>query len=214
MAPVHETDIASERWSKAEWSHYELWEKLELKLRRRKLIWISATVAVFLALSSVPIILDRAPKWTAMSISRRLAQVINGMKSEASLKHQAHRIRFAADGSLGYEIERVSSCSATQAEAGAKGMAMAKGSEVVRLGSLDPGGNREPFVLLSPEQAPAFQIPGIVSSFCYDPYAGAVTDGSALVGFGILSAKDLTERRPDRLSVLLIQGASAELSFD
>src|SRR6185295_1415525 len=110
MAPIHESDIAAERWSKAEWSHYELWEKLELKLRRRKLIWISATVALFLALSAVPIVLDRKPKWTAMSISRRLAQLINGMKSEASLKHQAHRISFADDGSLAYEIARVSGC--------------------------------------------------------------------------------------------------------
>src|SRR5579885_1751897 len=114
MAPIHETDLAAERWSKAEWSHYELWEKLELKLRRRKLIWISGTIVVFLALSSVPIIIDRAPKWTAMSISRRLAQVINGMKSEASLKHQPYRIRFAPDGSLAYQVERVPSCKATE----------------------------------------------------------------------------------------------------
>src|SRR5277367_3741280 len=145
MPPIHETDIASERWSKAEWSHYELWEKLELKLRRRKLIWISATVAVFLALSSVPIIIDRAPKWTAMSIARRLAQVINGMKSEASLKHQAHRIRFAADGSLSYEIERSNSCAATDS------------GEVIHKGTLEPGGSGGPFALLSADQASALQ---------------------------------------------------------
>jgi hypothetical protein len=202
MAPIHETDIAAERWSKAEWSHYELWEKLELKLRRRKLIWISATLLVFLALSSVPIIIDRAPKWTAMSVARHLAQVINGMKSEASLKHQPYRISFAADGNLDYRIERVKGCAAPD------------GPELIHTGSLDPGGSSGPFALLSPEQAKSFQIPGIVTSFCYDPYAGAAVDGVALVGFGILSAKDLTDRRSDRLSVLLIQGPSADLSFD
>jgi len=202
MAPIHETDIAAERWSKAEWSHYELWEKLELKLRRRKLVWISATVAVFLALSSVPIILDRASKWTATSISRRLAQVINGMKSEASLRHRALRIRFVDAGDLGYRIESLASCSDAQ-------------GELVHTGTLEPRGRPGSFSLLPPEQAGALGIPGIVDSFCYDPYAGGgALGGSTLVGFGILSAKDLTDRRSDRLSVLLIQGPSAELSFD
>jgi hypothetical protein len=202
--PIHETDVASERWSKAEWSHYELWEKLELRLRRRKLIWISATAVVFLALSSVPIIIDRAPKWTAMSIARRLAQVINGMKTEASLKHRPYRISFASDGSLSYQIELVDSCKAVET------------GEIIHKGDLEPGGRLGPFALLSPEQASAFQIPGVVNRYCYDPFAGldSSKDGTALVGFGILSAKDLTDRRSDRLSVLLVQGSSADLSFD
>jgi hypothetical protein len=202
MAPIHETDAAAERWSKAEWAHYELWEKLELRHKRRRLLWIFGTIALFLVLSSVPILIDRTPKWTAMSISRRLAQLINGMKTQVGIRHQPFRIRFAADGSLNYEITRVSSCTAPD-------------GEVVRSGSLGPEGG-DPFVLLSPAEARAFDLPGIVNSFCYDPYTGAIPaeDGKPLVGFAVLPAKDLAVRRSDRLSVLLIQGPSAELSFD
>jgi hypothetical protein len=201
--PIHESDIAEERWESARWSHYELWEKLELRLRRRKLLWISATVVVFLALSSVPIILDRAPKWTAMSLSRRLAQLINGMKTEASVRHSPHRIRFAAGGALDYEIEKIASCDDP------------KPGAVIRAGTLQPE-RGEAFVLVTPEQAPVLELPGVVSSYCYDPTAGSspAAAGKALVGFGIVAAKDLTEKRSDRLSVLLIQGASGELAFD
>ena len=50
MVPIHDTDVAEERWSQAEWENYELWEKVELKLKRKKQLWILATFLVFLAL--------------------------------------------------------------------------------------------------------------------------------------------------------------------
>jgi hypothetical protein len=200
MAPIHETDLAADRWEKAQWSQYELWERLEVRLRRRKLLWIAATLAVFLALSSIPIIIDRTPKWAAMSAARRLAQVVGGLKGEASTQHRAYRVRFGSEGSLQYTIEKVASC--TDSVSG----------EVVRSGDLGRGD----LVLLTPEQGLSLQIPEVVNSLCYDPYTGSspAAQGKPLVGFAILSAKDLTTGRTDRLSVLLVQGPSAELSFD
>ena len=34
MVPIYESDVAEERWSKSEWNHYELWEKVEQRVRR------------------------------------------------------------------------------------------------------------------------------------------------------------------------------------
>lgn len=48
MVPIYDSDVAEERWSKAEWRNYELWEKLEQRQIRKKRLWIMATILVFL----------------------------------------------------------------------------------------------------------------------------------------------------------------------
>src|SRR5437868_6887859 len=110
MVPVHDTDIAAERWSKAEWQHYELWEKIEIRLRRRKWLWITATVSVFMGLSSIPIVLDRSPKWLTLRLSRKLAQEINWMKREAGIEQRAFRLRFVSGTTLSYVVETSAHC--------------------------------------------------------------------------------------------------------
>src|SRR5262245_34313847 len=102
MVPIHDTDVASERWSKAEWEHYELWEKIEQRYRRRRRLWILGTVAVFVALSSIPVIMDRWPHWASVTASRKLASEINALKRDASIEHQAFRLRFEGKGALSY----------------------------------------------------------------------------------------------------------------
>jgi hypothetical protein len=201
MVPIHDTDIAEERWSKSEWEHYELWEKVEHRLRRRKWLWISGTALAFLALSSVPTVLDRWPKWRSMSLARGLAQEVDRIKREAATQHASFRIRFADGGGLAYTVEKVARCSSGQGEA-------------VRQGTI--GGERgEGFALLSPEQGARHDVPGLLTSFCYDHLAGNEA-GDSLRAFGIVAAKDLAAAEPrlDRLSVLLLRGASAEISFE
>jgi hypothetical protein len=203
MAPIYDTDLADERFAKDEWNRYELWEKVEVRLRRRKRLWVGATCLVFLCLSSVPIVMDRLPKWRALAASRRLGQEINRIKREASREHAAFRIRFAGQGSLEYAVERASSCSD-------------QSPRVERRGSLIMGSTASGFALLTPEQGSSLGVQGFSDSICYDYLAGsdAILRDRPLVGFGIAPVNDLAEGRSDRLAILLASGPSAEISFE
>ena len=201
MAPIHDTDIASDRWAKAEWEHYELWEKVELKLRRRRWLWIATTVLIFISLSSVPIVLDRSPRWAALGATRKLAEVIDNLKRDSALRHEAFRIRFAGRGRLEYRVEAVANCGSTQP------------GRPVREGALTSGGA---LALLSATDGAELGIPGLLETFCYDALGGSELDarGEPLAGFGIVSTADLAEKRIDRVAVLLLRGPNAELAFE
>lgn len=202
MPPIHETDVAEERWSQAEWEHYELWEKIETRMRRRKWMWIGATTALFFVLSAVPIVRDRYPKWISSVATRKLSQEINRIKREASLEHAAFRIRFE-HGTLSYVVEKSESCAQPHGQA-------------VRSGGLVGVSKLADYALLSPSQGSTLGIPGLVDSFCYDYLSGsdAVVRGERVVGFGVIPVKDLAEQRLERSSILLLTGPSAEVSFD
>lgn len=204
MVPIHDTDVAEERWSKAEWENYELWEKIEVRLKRRKLLWIGATVFVFLLISSIPILLDRWPKWVTLSATRKLAQEINLVKREAGIEHRAIRLRVNTD--LSFTIEKVSSC------------ADILPGPAIREGTLVKASSVGQYLLLSSSMADRLGIPGLASTFCYDSLQGAsALPSDTWQGFGIIPASDannLAEPRLDRVSSLLLHGPSAELSFE
>ena len=204
MVPIHDTDLAAERWSKAEWEHYELWEKIEQRFRRRRRLWILATLGVFIVLSSVPVVMDRWPHWMSQMATRRLAQEINTIKREASIEHLAFRIRFDGKGALSYTVAKINHCG--------------EGNVVtVRSGSLLSADQSSSFALISPPQADELSLPGLVEEYCYDPLPlESQTVPDTLTGFGIIPVKDLTAEsspRQDRLALMLLNGPSSELSF-
>ncbi len=203
MAPIHDTDVAQERWSKAEWENYELWEKVELRLKRQKRLWIFATLVVFLILSAVPIVMDRWPKWMSRAAARHLAQEINQIKREASINRAAYRIKFVSEGDLKYVVEKISNCSVEK-------------GDLIRASSIYPFSIQDSFTWISNVRGNNMHIPGLVNEFCYDYLTGSdpALRGESVVGFGIIPATDLTENRSDRLSILLLTGPSAEVSFD
>lgn len=203
MAPIYESDVAEKRWAEGEWNNYELWEKVEVRLRRIKRLWIAGAVIVFLLISSIPIVQEQRPKWMALSASRALGEEINFVKREASLQHVAHRIRFASDGSLRFVIEKVQSCSSGVATE-------------VRMGELVPEPQLSRLTLLNAEAGAKAGVPGVLTAFCYDPISGneQAAHGDVVSGFGIIPTQDLAHNRFDRLSVLLLNGPSAEISFD
>ncbi len=198
MVPIHDTDLAEERWKEKEWHQYELWEDVEQRLRKIKRIWIFATLVLFILLSSIPIIIDRSPKWGAYSSIRELSQQINTMKREAAAQHSTFRLKFINFETLTYQIEKVLDCSK-------------KSGVVVFLGSLSNGNHR--YLLLNEEQGLKLGIPGLTTGFCYDPQLGSES-GDTFVGFGVIPVKDLAKTRTDRISILILNGPSAEISFD
>jgi hypothetical protein len=204
MVPIHDTDVAEERWSKGEWENYELWEQVEHRLKRKRRYWILGTGVVFLMVSSVPIILDRWPKWVTRTAVRRLAHEINQVKREASIHRTAYRLRIVDKGPLEFQVEKVTSCS--QPNEG----------EPIRSSSLLKDSLKTGYTWLMPSMGSSVGIPGLVREFCYDAYTGSgpVQSGEPVVGFGVVPVKDLAEKRLDRLSVLLLSGPSGENSFD
>lgn len=203
MVPIHDTDVAEERWSKAEWENYELWEKVELRLRRHRRLWILGTLFLFVVLSAVPIVLDRWPKWATRAVIVKLAYEINQMKRDAGTNRSAYRLRFIQQKSLSYKIEKIPDCSTEQ-------------GEVVKSGSFEIQQFGYSFSWINPSQGQELGIPGLANEFCYDYLAGngAVLKGLSIIGLGIIPDNDLTEKRTDRLSILVLSGPSAEISFD
>ncbi len=202
MVPMDESNLAAEGWSQVEWDHYELWDQVEQRLRRQRYLWIFATTLVFIFLSAIPIVQDRWPKWATRSLSRQLAQEMNWVKSEASTHRGAYRFRFKEPGSLHFEVERLSSCKVL-------------GGEVVRTGSLARAGDGR-YIWMPTALGLTQGIPGLVAEFCYDSLEGSPVSPQAgsLSGFGIISVRDLADKRYDRMSILLFAGTLAEISFD
>lgn len=203
MAPIYDSDIAEQRYSKAEWNHYELWEKVEVRIRRHKYLWIAGTAVVFIILSSIPIIVDQRPKWISLSATRQLAQELNWLKRDASLSRAAYRLRFAGDGKLTFVVEKAESCFSPSGTA-------------IREGALLPEQHAGQFALMNRVQGEAAGVPGLTEAFCYDSLAGSepAVRGEKASGFAVIPSEDLTNRRFDRLSVLVISGPSAEPSFE
>jgi hypothetical protein len=203
MVPIHDTDVAEERWSQSEWENFELWEKVELRLKRQRRFWILGTLFLFLVFSSVPIVMDRWPKWMTRSAAGRLAKEVNRIKREASVDRVAYRIRLLENGKLNYVVERLQSCSSQLAQ-------------VVRSSSLIDSEKPESYTWIFQAKGNELGIPGLVDEFCYDAYqgSGSARNDNDLVGFGIIPIKDVPDKRVDRVSVLLLMGPSAEISFD
>ena len=203
MVPIHDSDVAEKRWDEAEWRHYELWEKIEVRPRKRKWWWITLAVVLFLALSSVPVLMERWPKWVTLTAAGRLSREIGRMKRDTNVDRASFRIRFKDGAKLIFTVERAGSCSDTD-------------WLPVRTGALLGPEKLEHYAVVSTQQGGGLGIPGLMESFCYDYLAGseALISGKGLTGFGIIPVKDLTEGRTGRMSIVLLNGQSAEISFE
>ncbi len=203
MVPVHESDVAENRWKDSEWSAYELWEKVEVKLRNRRKWIIALTVLIFLILSSIPLIQDRKEKWEGLSVMRKLAIGINETKVAASrLDHPLRMVLAQNEEGVFFRVFKVSDCQSV-------------GEEIRQRRILDREESKE-FKILDPQLGERLGIPGIVQQFCYHPIDGNFMLPASLPtqAFGIVPVKDLTDIRTDRISFVYLAGNSAEISFD
>ena len=203
MVPIHDSDVGEQRWSNSEWENYELWEKVELRLKRRKRLWILATVIGVVFFSAIPTVMDRWPKWKTRSAARRLAQDIGKMKREASIERTSYRLQFVEGGRFEYFIEKVKDCKAA-------------GGEQVRSSLANAVVPGVEYALISSKMGQEFGIPGLIHSFCYSYLDGSVVSEypDSIAGFGIISVKDLADKRLDRITLLILSGPSADVSFD
>jgi hypothetical protein len=210
MVPIHDTDVAEERWSKAEWEGYELWEKIEARLKKRRRLWIFSTAVVILVLSAIPLIYQKWEKWMTRSLARQLAVKLNQMKSDAGIQHVPFRLKLIeGKDSLDYVIEKLKTCSDPK-------------GEVTENGTLAWAQIQSRYTWLTPEKGKLLEVPGLSSEVCYDPLLGiqtaAVSDvkmtDQKVIGFGILPVKDLSNHEIDNLSIVLLTPPEGEVTFE
>jgi hypothetical protein len=205
MVPIHESDVAENRWKDDEWRQFELWEKLEQKARRKRSWTIIAAAVVFVSILSVPIFQDRIPKWRALGATRGLAVRANQMKVDAASLKLPLRLRLEnSDSGPRFVIEKVASCASDSA---APGEIWGQGV-VFRDAHL---GSR--YAVLSAAQAGELGLERVKEAVCYDP-AGLDLSSDGVKAVGILPVKDLAEGRLDRASFLNFSGLFAEIGFD
>ncbi len=216
MVPIHDTDVAEKRWTDDEWRQFELWEKIELRLRRRKHVWIAITAALFLLLSSVPIALEMWPKWVGLHVSRQIAQEVNRLRGRAILEAGAQRIAFSTDAGLNYQIERAENCSSP-----AELWKPVKSGGFLR--SKLGRSIAERFRVLDVDSGRALGVPSLVHQICFDAIHGfsgvtppgqAQAQASKALGVAVARQIDIDEKRLDRVSVVLLTGNSAEVDFE
>lgn len=202
MVPIHESDVAENRWKDDEWRQFELWERIEFRLRRKRVWLIAASVLIFTSILAIPVIEERLPKWRALNAMRLLAVRANQMKVDAASLGVPLRLRIenSSEGPK-YLIERVESCvSGVEAKIWGEGSVFEnseRGSE---------------YLVFDPKSANAEGLERVTSEVCFDPVGMEHHDG--VKALGILTAKDLTEHRLDRVAFLNFSGLFAEIDFD
>jgi hypothetical protein len=201
MCPIHETDLAEERWSQAEWEHYELWEKIEARARRIRRLWIAGAVLAFFVLSAVPVVLDRGIQWKALTASREFGQKVNSLKREAGERQQAFRIRVHPSRALALTVAWGPHCDSP----------MFLDSQDLVLIESDP--SRDRLAWVAAERGRELGIPGLLQEFCFDPLHGSrQTPGDGdLAAFMIGPVSDLA---PEQVASVLFHGPTAEISFE
>lgn len=203
MAPIHESDIEENRFKSNEWNHYELWEKVEVRLKRRKWLWISFVVVVFIALSAIPIFSDRKIKWVEVGGLRRLSETLGEMKVRVGHEKKTERLTFVDGGVPQYVIERVESCDQP-------------GGEVIQSGSLNLSGRETEIQVLTEQDATRFGIPGVSNRICYDPIQGMryESNNREVKALALIPRVDYESTRTDRIAILLFAGPNGEMSFE
>ncbi len=184
------------RWVSEEWRSFELYEKVRIRTRRSKFLLIFSATVLFLGLCSVPVIEERSPKWQSLRIARDLSVEIEKIKTLAIKSKKPVRLFFISPNLL--EVDLLSHCTDV------------KGQPVV---TKQWTGDDVKFKILSQDEAKEFSIALVGDAVCFDPVEGLISKHSKQV-IAIIPVKDLSEKRLDRASYVIIEGESAKVSIN
>jgi hypothetical protein len=199
---LHDSDQGENRFQEDEWKYYELWEKVEVRLRRKKILIAFLVISVFLFLSAIPVWIDQSPRLKAKKYLNRLAIELNQLKLEAIDKKMALRVRFVDDR---FVVEQLPSCrSALDTQATAP--------IFLREGRLLPE-NESRLVRLTSDEAKNFGLRGILDEFCYDPLYG-FEGGLSNSAFALIPKEDIQLREERRVVLLLLKDLVADPILD
>ncbi len=214
MAPVHDTDLENERWSQDEWRYFELWEKVEKRLRKKQRKIILLTMVVALIFSSVPVWIDRSIKWKGLSAIREVASLINHYKKESALQKRSFQLEFLSDPKPHVNVVALTQCQ------NGRILDFQKMYPLENFNKPSDGGS---FRFLASEVAEQLGLPGATTSICLDHLTGVqvtsaegqkpakITPLSAII---LAPVKDLATSRLDRVSILMMKGKNGDISFN
>lgn len=203
MVPIHDTDLADERWKQGEWKHYEFWEEVETRFKRKKKLWIVIVLVLFFILSAYPVVQERIPKWRALRAARELARTMSLLRRQAIVEKAIFRLRFPDPTQPRYIIEKLRSCQDVSGPVVQKGLLI----DEIFLSQL---------AIMNHEMGQQFGFNKLIEQYCFDPLRGNSTFPLELeeAGFAFIPVKDLAKGRSDRIAVLLLQGYRSEITFN
>jgi hypothetical protein len=200
-----------------EWDTGDLYEKRRVKSRRRWVLLLSAVFLTFLGLCSVPVIQERSPKWKTLQAARRLAVQIEQLKTLAIQKKKAMHLRWSEQGEL--VLLESAHCSAPVAPvtpgapvSDTSGGGSTDVPQIVEKKSwIDPA---RVHGLLGAE-ASALDLRWVIDKICFDPVYGLQFEAEqSRAIFVLVPVKDLTDKRLDRASYVVMDGSSAKISIN
>lgn len=152
MAPVFDTDLSENRWSKDGWSNVEFYERVWQRQRKTRFFLLLSAFFAFILLSAVPVI-DRAQaQWRVERSTRLLAQELQMEMTKGVIDHRWKRFQFSNNGVAHIKVYSGLSC-----EPGAE-----EWMKVIK--ATDSG-----VVFLTPEMAPEHPIRVFPKNICVGP---------------------------------------------
>ncbi len=214
MVPIHDTDLAEKRWSDSEWRQFELWDKIEVRLRRRRRRWSILAGALFLLLASVPTVVQRWPKWASLHAARRIAEEINAAPNPPLLHARAFRLVFERDEGMAFSVYEAPSCESPS-----------DAWRLVRQGRLLTSGLgrlvSKRLRVLDNGSGVDLGIPGLTRDYCA---SGGAPFGEGVVapersehsvrGIAVIQDRDQSEKNISRISVVSLTGPQDEVDFE
>jgi hypothetical protein len=178
-----------------EWRTFELYEKIRLRERRKKLLISSLALILFFSLCAVPVVEERSPKWKSLRAAQRLSVEVEKLKTLAIHEKKPARITFLNEGVM--KIEILDDCKNET------------GTLFEQKEWKDESGALK---ILSPVEARTFDVKLAIDQICFDPVFGL--DEIKRRVLVIAPVKDLTEHRLDRASYVIMDGDSAKISIN
>jgi hypothetical protein len=178
-----------------EWRTFELYEKIRVRERRKRLLISSLALILFFALCAVPVVAERSPKWKSLRAAQRLSIEIEKLKTLAIQKKKPVKITFLEKGEM--RIDLLDDCKNTT------------GTLIEQKAWKNEGGDLK---VLTPSEASQFDLKLAIDEVCFDPVFGLENIKRRVIA--VVPVKDLTEHRLDRASYVILDGDSAEISIN
>lgn len=178
-----------------EWRTFELYEKIRVRERRKKLTISVIALILFFSLCAVPVVEERSPKWKSLRAAQRLSIEIEKLKTLAIHEKKPAKITFLEQG--GMKVEVLDDCKKPS------------GTLVEQKQWKDEQGALK---VLTTHEAKDLDVKLVVDEICFDPVYGLEEMKRRVLV--IVPVKDLTEHRLDRASYVIMDGDSAKISIN
>ena len=195
-------DESLENKREQEWRTFELYEKVRVRDRRKKIFLSTLAALGFLTLCAVPIVEERLPKWKSLKAAQELSFEIEKLKLIAIKHKKAAKISFLETGE--FRVELLANCEGDIGGVSPK-------SEILEQTKWDPGANE--LKVLNPLDSVQFNVKLAIDQLCFDPVKGTegIKNKKVVV---IVPVKDLAENRLDRASYIILETPSVKISIN